>query len=56
MSDGKILISSGKCHVALGCRVVYFCYRAGMCLSYVLRVTLKGFVKQMFQEQYDLYS
>lgn len=31
MSDGKILISSRKCHVALGCRVAYFFYQGGIC-------------------------
>lgn len=29
MSYGKILISSGKCYGALGCRVVYFCHQGG---------------------------
>lgn len=31
MSHRKILIASGKCHVALGCRIVYFCHQGKMC-------------------------
>lgn len=31
MSDAKILISSRKCHVALGCMVAYFRYQGAKC-------------------------
>lgn len=52
MSDGKILISSIKCHVVLGCKVAYFFAIEEECaLSDVQNVTLKGFVKQIFEEQ-----